>query len=169
LIEASSVKDITILGTLVNIISSPYIDENPPDRDDDEMPSENSEATSNRPAIYEVDDGTGVIRVVHFLQQNLALQSHQGVAKCLKDCEKQGHLSQGLFSLLNKTEKFAERKAISIGTTVEVKGVAQIFRDQTEIKAFKVREVLDAQDEVQRMLVVSELRSQKVYQEDEQK
>ena len=51
-----------------------------------------------------------------------------------------------------------------IGTTVEVRGMTQFFREQLEIKAFSVKTVENPNDEVDRMLIVNQFRRTQAFQ-----
>lgn len=109
------IKSVCIMGTIVNILYTPFV---------------SSDVPTTKPTVYEIDDGTGVLRVVHFPQSN----------------------------------KGPKKGPLEIGTTVEVRGVPQFFRDQLEVKAFSVKIVEDPNDEVERMLVVDEFRQTSSFQ-----
>jgi len=61
------VKSLCLMGTIVNVVYAPYAIT-------DEVGQDNGgtfqRQVLNKPAIYEIDDGTGVMRVVHFPQKN---------------------------------------------------------------------------------------------------
>lgn len=137
--KLATFKGIGVMGTIVNIVYSPSADK-------------------NRPHVYLVDDGTGVIRVVHFLQAKMAKQNEvYNVAKIVKDSG--GKMS----NLARKVEDTCVVKTLEIGDTVEVKGVPQVYQGMTEIKAHTVRLVQDLNQEAERMVVVDQLRSAKIY------
>ena len=60
------VKSLCLMGTIVNVVYAPYAIT-------DEVGQDNGgtfqRQVLNKPAIYEIDDGTGVMRVVHFPQK----------------------------------------------------------------------------------------------------
>ena len=129
---AGDKKSICIMGTVVNILYSPY---NPED------------APITKPNIYEIDDGTGVLRVVHWNNFKKAVKNIDG--------SKQTAAAAGIGS--GKTP-------FEIGTTVEVRGLTQFFREQLEIKAFSVKTVDNPNDEVDRMLIVNQFRKTQAFQ-----
>lgn len=104
-----------------------------------------------RPMIYQVDDGTAVIKVTQFVQDKV--------------------LEQGEFLLADKSSVMLQKVnetciikgPLEVGVTVEVKGMPQIYKDHTEIRAFRMRKVTDPNDEVDRMLLVDSLRKSEVY------
>ena len=98
---------VNVMGTIVDILCCP------------------PQFPSRKPIIYQIDDGTGVIKIVYFPPQKELYQ------------------------------------AFDVGTTVDVKGTVQMFQNNAEIKAFRLRKVLDAKDEIDRMLVLDELRRPK--------
>ena len=82
------------MGTVVNILYSPYNLEGAP---------------ITKPNIYEIDDGTGVLRVVHWPNN---FKTTDG--------------------------KIGGKTPFEIGTTVEVRGMTQFFREKLEIKALPI-------------------------------
>ena len=60
------VKSLCLMGTIVNVVYAPYAIT-------DDVEQDNGinfqRQVLNKPAIYEIDDGTGVMRVVHFPQK----------------------------------------------------------------------------------------------------
>lgn len=133
-LDLQSLKNVVILGTIVNIQLAPCFDQ--PDHQ------------FKRPIIYEVDDGTAVIKVVQFVKDIIEKQK----AENLNDLN--GVLSEKI------QQKCVMRGPFEVGTTVEVKGVPHLFEGNVELKAYRVRQVDDASDEVERMFVVDALRKQ---------
>ena len=117
---AGDKKSICIMGTVVNILYSPYNLEGAP---------------ITKPNIYEIDDGTGVLRVVHWPTN---FKTADG--------------------------KIGGKTPFEIGTTVEVRGMTQCFREKLEIKAFSVKTVENPNDEVDRMLIVNQFRRNQAFQ-----
>ena len=113
-------KTICIMGTVVNILYSPYNLEGAP---------------ITKPNIYEIDDGTGVLRVVHWPNN---FKTADGI--------------------------IGGKTPFEIGTTVEVRGMTQFFREKLEIKAFSVKTVENPNDEVDRMLIVNQFRRTQAFQ-----
>jgi len=59
------VKSVNLMGTIVNVLYAPYAITDETGQDDSNFQRQ----VLNKPAIYEIDDGTGVMRVVHFPQK----------------------------------------------------------------------------------------------------
>ena len=59
------VKSVNLMGTIVNVLYAPYAITDDVDQDQGNLQRQ----VLNKPAIYEIDDGTGVMRVVHFPQK----------------------------------------------------------------------------------------------------
>lgn len=116
---------------------------------------------SRRPVGYHVDDGTGVIKVSHFMRNQV-----QQVNAELQQQPQQDQ-AQALNPLASRAARELEmaREAYPIGTCVEAKGRLQEFRGQSELLAYSVRRVEDPNDEVARMEMVARLKQEKVYPE----
>ena len=125
-----NLKGVNIMGPIVNIICSP--------------PTENPR---NLPFIFEIDDGTSVLRVVYF---NPALVPSSLTSPPAKS------LFSNLLSRLNGACNL--ERLIQVGHTVEVKGVPQMYSGNVEVKAFQVRQVIDPNDGVDRMLALDQWR-----------
>ena len=146
-------KNISVLGTIVNVEMSPNLYEGSNDK---------------RPVVYQVDDGTGVIRVVYFIHDKVARQR-----KTIDLDQCQGPLRDGVANqcLINGPLK--------AGATVHVKGVPHIddqrrrttvvleddceTTSNTTIKAYAVRLLVDPNDEIERMFLVDKLRKSELY------
>ena len=59
------VKSVNLMGTIVNVLYAPYAITDETGQDGNNFQRQ----VLNKPAIYEIDDGTGVMRVVHFPQK----------------------------------------------------------------------------------------------------
>ena len=155
--KLSKFKTISVLGTIVNVErTGPNLYEGSNDK---------------RPIVYHLDDGTGVIKIVHFV--------HDKVAKQRKMFN--FDQDQGSGPMLEKLRNQCLIEGpLKTGTTVQVKGVPQIDQrawskqssvDNTseivqstiEIKAFAVRTVNDPNDEIERMMLVDKLRRSELY------
>ena len=112
---------------------------------------------SRRPVAYHVDDGTGVIKVCHFVKRQVQ------EANSRRDLGCEGLASDPLVARA-KRELEAARSAFPIGTCVEAKGPLQEYRGQVELRAFSVREA-EPGDEVARMETVARLKREEVYPE----
>jgi len=123
------VKGISVIGTIVNSLCSPS----------NEAFNSN---TRRLPFVFEIDDGTAVIKVVYF-------------------CPSQPKQLADSSNLAHKVTLFCDiRNIVKVGKTIEVKGVPQIYTENVEIKAYEVRQVLDPNDEVDRMLLVDRWRKE---------
>ena len=60
------IKSVCLMGTIVNVVYAPYAISDEIDQEDN---GNYQRQVLNKPAIYEIDDGTGVMRVVHFPQK----------------------------------------------------------------------------------------------------
>ena len=102
------------------------------------------ETSSSRtlPFIFELDDGSAIIKVVYFCS-SLKISA----------------LSKSNFAM--KVNDFCDiRTILQVGKTVEVKGVPQVYTSSVEIKAYEIRQVVDLNNEVDRMFVVDQWRKQ---------
>ena len=59
------VKSVNLMGTIVNVLYAPYAITDETGQDGSNFQRQ----VLNKPAIYEIDDGTGLMRVVHFPQK----------------------------------------------------------------------------------------------------
>ena len=124
-----NLKGITVMGTIVNVICSPS-PENP----------------RTLPFILDIDDGTGVIRVVYFNSSSIPSSSTSLP-------------TNGLSSLWFKVIGACDlQKLLQVGHTLEVKGVPQMYSSNVEMKAFAVRQVIDPNDEIDRMFALDQWR-----------
>ena len=124
-----NLKGITVMGTIVNVICSPS-PENP----------------RTLPFILDIDDGTGVIRVVYFNSSSIPLSSTSLP-------------TSGLSSIWFKVIGACDlQKLLQVGHTLEVKGVPQMYSSNVEMKAFAVRQVIDPNDEIDRMFALDQWR-----------
>jgi len=132
-------KSITILGTIVNIQCVPNLES----------------ANDRRPIIYEIDDGTSVIKMVYFVQDKVIKQKEIGLESLS---------STTLSKMVEKVQRTCFIQGpLEIGETVEVKGFPQLFNGSTEMKAFRLRSVSNPNEEVDRMFLVSQLRKSELY------
>lgn len=122
--QDANFRTLSVVGTVVSI----------------ERTSNPEDGNDRRPTVFHLDDGTGVIRVVHFPQATKSIR-------------------EGLFP---DKDKFM-CSDIQIGSTLEVKGVSQEFNMAVEIKAYRIRKVLDANDEIDRMFQVDRLKRAGIY------
>jgi len=173
--KMSKFKTISALGTIVNVErTGPNLYEGSNDK---------------RPIVYHLDDGTGVIRIVHFVHDKVAKQ------------RKMFNFDQGSGPMLEKLKRHCLIEGhLKTGTTVQVKGVPQIdqrrktrsvfepehqiqqtntteseiphslieikdtaIHSSTEIKAFAVRTVNDPNDEIEHMILVDKLKRSELY------
>ena len=126
---------------------------------------------SRKPISYQVDDGTGVIRVSHFLQKRLVEQGETNLVDRMEHSralsrrlmEAEPHMEESLKSVAKEVSEMVEssRSEFPIGTCVEVKGRVQKFNEQNEVLAFTVRKVEDANIELDRILTMEKIRGQK--------
>ena len=146
-LKMSKFKTISVLGTIVNVErTGPNLYEGSNDK---------------RPIVYHLDDGTGVIKIVHFV--------HDKVAKQRKMFD--FNQDQGSGPMLEKLRNQCLIEGpLKTGTTVQVKGVPQIdqraseiIHSTIEIKAFAVRTVNDPNDEIERMILVDKLKRSELY------
>jgi len=157
-LKMSKFKTISVLGTIVNVErTGPNLYEGSNDK---------------RPIVYHLDDGTGVIQIVHFV--------HDKVAKQRKMFN--FDQDQGAGPMLEKLRNHCLIEGpLKTGTTVQVKGVPQIdqragskqssvldntseiIQSTIEIKAFAVRTVNDPNDEIERMFLVDKLKRSELY------
>ena len=128
---------VTVMGVVVNVMAPPVAD-----------------PTQRRPVGYCLDDGTGVIRVVHFLRKRIMDQDERGISNLSADSAS-GGLSGRARELLSRS-----RGGFPVGTCVQASGRLQRFQDQTELLAFSVREVDDANVEVERMIDIAAQREE---------
>ena len=124
-----NLKGITIMGTVVHVIRSPPL----------------SETTKNMPFIFDVDDGTGVLRVVYFSQSPIPSPN--------RSLNAGGELLANLLDTLIDSSD-----PIHVGHTLEVKGMPQIFTTSVEVKAFAIRQVIDPNDEIDRTFALGQWR-----------
>jgi len=118
---------------------------------------------SRRPVGYHLDDGTGVIRVSHFMR-NQVQQVNEEHTHGYPAAAHEARENDPLVSRAAR-ELEAARAAFPIGTCVEAKGRLQEFRGQSELLAFSVRRVEEPGDEVARMEMVARLKREGVYPE----
>ncbi len=132
---------------------------------------EEGEGGRNRPVLYHVDDGTGVIKVAHFPKRRHRrsaadrLGALRGAGASAPDV---GEKPARQFSeMLRETERQwgVASSHHPVGACVEVKGRPQRFRGETEVLAFVVREVAAAEEEVERTLRLGRLRDRGIYPE----
>ena len=148
-------KNISVLGTIVNVEFSPNLYEGSNDK---------------RPVVYQLDDGTGVMKIVHFIHDKVARQRR---TIDLDQCH--GPLQDGVANhcLINGPLK--------AGDTVHVKGVPHIDDQRRRtgvvpeeghettasktiiLKAYAVRLLVDPNDEIERMFLVDKLRKSEIY------
>ena len=140
-----NVKTFAVMGVIVDVIAPADLE------------------GSVRPVGYLVDDGTGVIKVSHFMQK-------QALAARAVDFPEIEELLPGTSqnALMRRAvrELSQNLSAFPIGTCVEAKGRLQEFRGQNELLAFAVRHVEDPMDEVRRMETVARLKREQVYPEE---
>ena len=134
------VETFAVMGVVVGVIAPADLEE------------------SRRPVAYHVDDGTGVIKVCHFVKRQVQ------EANSRRDLGCEGLASDPLVARA-KRELEAARSAFPIGTCVEAKGRLQEFRGRAELLAFSVRRVAEPGDEVARMETVARLKREEVYPE----
>ena len=122
---------------------------------------------SRRPVAYHVDDGTGVLKVSHFMRNQVQQVNAEFSSEAR--CDLGGHLEAtpdaDPLAMRAARELEAARAPFPIGTCVEAKGRLQEFRGQSELLAFSVRRVDDPGDEVARMETVARLKREAVYPE----
>lgn len=118
----------------------------------------------------DIDDGTGVITAVQFVQKRITshnLRYFPSTLKCLegsfsnsKDRSLSNPESLALASLIRKTKKGVEKSQISfkIGTCVEAKGCIQHFQGTVQLLAFSVREFNDPNQEMNRYIRLEQLK-----------
>ncbi len=136
-------------------------------------------AEGRRPVGYHVDDGTGVIKVVHFLQDRIRRQGQSKVKvrlerarKAFADKKQDGSIPERMRKqlgdmLTDAKERLEEsRVEMSVGDCVEVRGRVQRYRDENEVLAFNVRKVEDPNDEVDRVIRMQELSDKGIYAKD---
>ncbi|XP_059088651.1 uncharacterized protein LOC131884786 [Tigriopus californicus] len=132
------VPRVSIVGTVVRVIRPYNLEE------------------GNKPVGYYIDDGTGTVKVVHFLQKRLQrMQDDLLLAKMAKVKSDGGPTAvlKHIESLHNRT-----KEPLEVGMCVEVKGRVQFFRGNTEIVAYEVREISDPNLELARFFEMEKLR-----------
>ena len=103
--------------------------------------------------IYDVDDGTGNIKVVQFVSNSDDVPKEQYATS-----------DQMQTGLARKMQDFVGANLWpQIGQTVDVKGRPQMFNGMTEILCYTRRHVLDLNAEVERMLMVHKICQSNVY------
>ena len=124
------VKGICIMGTVINIMCAPSLE---------------ASNSRNLPFIFELDDGSAVIKIVFFCSNQPTLPA-----------------SGAMKTLASKVNDFCDiRNIVQVGKTIEVKGVPQIYlTTNVEFKAYEIRQVLDLNNELDRMVVVDRWRKQ---------
>lgn len=131
------VKGICVMGTIINVMCAP-------------SSLEASTSARHLPFIFELDDGSAVIKVIFFCCSN-QLPTLPAAS------------SGSMNSLASKVNDFCDiRNIVQVGKTIEVKGVPQMYSTMTnvEIKAYEIRQVLDLNSELDRMFVVDQWRKQ---------
>ncbi len=137
--EKGSYEDLTfsIVGVVVGMLAPPILED------------------SRRPVSYHLDDGTGVIRVVHFLQKRIQRQNDAGTSAFLMADKHRGPEGDvlGAIEMLRRS-----REPLAVGSCLEARGRIQFFRGESELSAYNVREVKEPQLEIDRMILVDRLR-----------
>lgn len=140
--QESKFKTLCVVGTVVNAI----------------VPWDWKE--SNKPVKYTLDDGTGVLSVVQFVQNRMEWLKKNDITKYdASKVEQLGSLAKKNVDML----KEFDRGSFPIGTCVEAKGKLQNFRGEVQLLAFSVRKLPSAQAEVDRMILTSSLKKNGVY------
>ena len=118
----------------------------------------------------DIDDGTGVITAVQFVQKRITsqnLSSFPSALKCLEvsfsksnDRIRSTPNSNALASLIRKTKKGVEksRNSFKIGTCVEAKGCIQHFNGTAQLLSFSIREINDPNQEMNRYIRLEQLK-----------
>lgn len=132
------VPRVSIVGTIIRVIRPYNLDE------------------GNKPVGYYIDDGTGTIKVVHFLQKRLQKMQDNHVLAKIEKVKSDGASA----SILKHIENLHERakEPLEVGMCVEVKGRVQFFRGNTEIVAYEVRQISDPNLEIARFFEIERLR-----------
>jgi hypothetical protein len=114
----------------------------------------------SRPVGYLVDDGTGVIKVNHFMQKSLrrgrdVRYTERAEANVLATSR-----DRGLESLARSTAALeaTAREPVEMGTCVEVKGKTDVYQGQVQVLAFSVRVVPNIKYELDRTIAVHALK-----------
>ena len=125
-------------------------------------------------SISEIDDGTGVISVVHFMAKRIASQNQRQLPDISAQLEKfrrnvkgkanQTGQSLALSSLVVKAQDCLGKSRVSykVGTCVEAKGCIQHFNGDVQLLAFSVREIDNPNQEMMRYIRLDHLKK-KVY------
>ena len=139
----SNISTFNIMGTVVGCISPANLED------------------SSRPIGYKIDDGTGVIKVVQFIQNRIRKQNDRKLMNVLRSS---GNAS-GNEEFVAKTRKMLEvsRSNFNIGTIVEAKGKLQFFRGEAELMAFSVREVQEMNSEIERTILMAKMKEDNLY------
>lgn len=125
------------------------------------------------PVIYEVDDGTGVLTVAHFLSYWIKDQHERGlddVARALSGSQLQRAEAtsmgrtpncSGLSMLTNRALELHQKscRAFRIGQAIEAKGRLKVYRSQWQMTAISVREVPGPRLEILRPFLIKRLQS----------
>lgn len=160
----SSIKTVTIVGVVVGVRN-----ERNELLNQDILCSTEAQ-NSNRPIVYDIDDGTGVITAVQFVRKRIISQNLRcfpSTLECLegsfsksKDRSLSNPESLALASLIRKTKKGVEkiRNSFKIGTCVEAKGCIQHFQGTAQILAFSIREFSDPNQEMYRYIRLEQLK-----------
>ena len=144
------VETFSVMGVIVDVIAPADLEE------------------SRRPVAYHVDDGTGVLKVSHFMRNRLRELNAAESAdfdRANEHANQQAKEQADPLARRAALELEAARSAFPIGTCVEAKGRLQEFRGRAELLAFSVRRVDGAADEVARMETVARLKREAVYPE----
>jgi len=161
----SSIKTVTVVGLVVGVRN-----------DKSESSNQNDLETIdaheyNRPIVYDIDDGTGVITAVQFVKKRITHQNLVGFPSTIKHLEerfanlKPPKPSENLnkLSMATLTQKTKEavnrsRHSFQIGTCVESKGRIQTFQGRVQLLAFSVRELNDPNQEMKRYIRLEHLK-----------
>ena len=121
-------------------------------------------------SLKDIDDGTGVITAVQFVQKRILSQNQRQLPETLRHIEHHIPISNdkttatkesiGLASLLRKTAKCLEqsRNSFKIGTCVEAKGRIQHFQETVQLLAFSIREINDPNQEMIRYIRLEQMK-----------
>lgn len=140
----SGVSTFNIMGTVVDCIS----------------PGDLESGFCSRPVRYKIDDGTGVITAVQFLQNRIRKQNDRKLAESLVAG---GSSAEKCFAEKVRKTFEASRSSYEIGTIVEAKGKLQHFRGDNELLAFSVREVRDMSCEIERTILMEKIKKDGIY------
>ena len=124
---------------------------------------------TKKPVLYHVDDGTGVIKVAHFMRRQAA-----AATATARKTEEAGDIDargmrhgEAFEALLEETKRQVSAWGAPrpVGSCVEVKGRPQVFRGETEVLAFSVR-LASPTEELERTARMAKLREEGIYPKD---